>query len=326
MRNISRREFFQICAAISAGSILTSASKSKDYKDTRGKIVLVKNKGEQINKERYSALLHKGITKLLNEEDAVGAWSSLFTPEDRVGIKVNCLASPKLSPHPELIEAIVEGLKWAGVAEENILIWDRSNKELEKGNFKINTSSKGVKCFGTDAIEGGGFEQELTITGSVATCFSMILTRFCTALINVAVMKDHDLAGVGVAMKNLYGCIHNPNKYHDNNCSPYLADVCNHSYIKDKMRLVICDAIVAQYNGGPAFKPQWTWKFNSILISQDAVALDTIAYNIIDNKRKKMGLLPLKEDKREPQWLKVAEQYGLGINDISKINLIELEG
>src|SRR4030042_349039 len=101
------------------------------------------------------------MKKLLNADNEKTAWSMLFNPNDRVGLKVNCLASPKLSPHPELIQSIIDGLLMAGVKEEHILIWDRSNKELERGNFQINTSGKGVKCFGTDAIEGGGYEQQL---------------------------------------------------------------------------------------------------------------------------------------------------------------------
>lgn len=323
MKLITRRQFLSFCGSAAILGNLSFAN-NESYEIVKGKVILGKNKEQAINKEIYSKLLHKSITKLLNKKNAAEAWQSIFNSADRVGIKVNCLASPKLSPHPELIEAIIDGLKWAGVKEENILIWDRSNKELKKGNFKINMSDSGVKCFGTDAIEGGGFEPELSIIGSVATCFSMILTRFCTALIDVAVLKDHDLAGVGVAMKNLYGCIHNPNKYHDNNCSPYLADVCNHIYIKNKIRLAICDAIVGQYNGGPSYKPQWTWNFNSILVSQDLVAMDRIAYKIIDEKRKEVGMLPLKEDKREPKWLKVAASYGLGIEDLKEIQLIEI--
>ena len=39
------------------------------------------------------------------------------------------------------------------------------------------------------------------------------------------VVKDHDLAGVSAGLKNWYGVIHNPNKYHDSCCDPYVADV-----------------------------------------------------------------------------------------------------
>ena len=89
----------------------------------------------------------------------------------------------------------------------------------------------------------------------------IILAEKCTAIINVPVLKDHDLAGVTMAMKNFYGAIHNPNKYHDNNCNPYIAELNTSPIIKDKTRLIVCDALLAQYNGGPAFKPQYTWNY-----------------------------------------------------------------
>ena len=50
-------------------------------------------------------------------------------------------------------------------------------------------------------------------------------------------LKDHDGAGVSIALKNMYGVIHNPNKYHPNGCNPYVADVNMLPDIRTKMRL-----------------------------------------------------------------------------------------
>ncbi len=325
---ISRREFFSLCTGILISGI-DIKELSFIYKQKKGTVIIarndkVRNERNKINYNELSLILNRSMQKLFRTDTPQAAWSILFSKEDRVGIKINSLAAPKLSPKPELIKAMIDGLRLAGVKEENIIIWDRSNKELERAGFKINTSGSGVKCFGTDAIEGGGYEQNLSSSGSLTSCLSMILTKFCTSLINVGVVKDHDIAGVGGAMKNLFGIIHNPNKYHDNNCNPYLADLCNLPELKDKLRLNICDGIVAQYNGGPAFKPQWSWNYNGIILSTDIVACDSIVYKIIEEKRKSQKMITLKEDNREPSWLKTAEKYLLGIADISKINVIEI--
>ena len=53
-----------------------------------------------------------------------------------------------------------------------------------------------------DELPGGGYEPEPQFAGSVGTCFSKIVSHLCTAIINVPVLKDHDLAGISVAMKN----------------------------------------------------------------------------------------------------------------------------
>ena len=100
----------------------------------------------------------------------------------------------------------------------------------------------GVQCFGTDRVD---YEQDLAAYGSVGSRLSRILTQRCNVLINVPVLKDHDGAGVTIAMKNMYGVIHNPNKYHPNGCNPYIADLNMLPEIRTGMRLIICDATTA---------------------------------------------------------------------------------
>ncbi|MGW8178255.1 MAG: DUF362 domain-containing protein, partial [bacterium] len=69
------------------------------------------------------------------------------------------------------------------------------------------------------------------------------LTEVCDVVINLPVLKDHGITGVTMAMKNLFGAIHNPNKYHLNTGDPYVADVCMLSPIRQKVRLTICDGL-----------------------------------------------------------------------------------
>ena len=67
-----------------------------------------------------------------------------------------------------------------------------------------------------------------------------------TALINVGVLKDHNLSGVSVGLKNWYGAIHNPNKHHEDSCTPYIPLLAAFSLIRKKLRLTIIDGSVAQ--------------------------------------------------------------------------------
>lgn len=266
-------------------------------------------------------MLNSALTALLGIRDAQTAWRTLFRPDDIVGIKPNCLAGRNLSPHPELVQCIVEGLKMAGVPEENIIIWERTSHELGIAGFKLNSSSRGVRCMGNDVL---GFDEEPEFSGEVGSCFSTALSIHCTALINVPVLKDHDLAGVCVGMKNFFGGIHNPNKYHDHNCDPYVAHLSAHRYIKDKLRLIVCDAAVAQCEGGPAYKPRFAWKFNGLLVGTDPVALDWAGAKIIEDRRRQMNLPPLKVAGREPKWLGTAARLRLGIEDPVKTKIIEV--
>jgi uncharacterized protein (DUF362 family) len=267
--------------------------------------------------------LDNALCKLTGNKETNKAWQLVAGEEDVVGIKLNCVAAPNLSPSKELVLSIANGLKEAGVKENNIIIWERSNRELERSGFEINISGKGIRCFGTDALDPP-FEEKLEFSGSIGSLFSNIVAKECTALINVGVLKDHDLSGVCAGMKNFYGAIHNPNKYHDKNGDPYIADLCNHRYIKDKLRLTVIDAKKCQYNGGPGFRPSQTVDYNSIIIGFDMVAVDRVAHSIIEDERRKHGMKSLKDAGRHPSFIDTAGRLGLGESDLSKINLIKI--
>jgi len=271
-----------------------------------------------------SGLLHKAVMQLTNAPSQEKAWQTLFKPDEVIGIKLNCLSGKTMSPHVTVVESIIQGLKFAGVKDKNITVFERNNRELETAGFRVRRMTDGVRCFGTDELPGGGYGAELQFAGSVGTCFSKIVSHLCTSIINVPVLKDHDLAGISVAMKNFFGVIHNPNKYHGNNCNPFIAELNTHPYIADKVRLIVCDALLAQYNGGPSYKPKWTWNYNGIIVGRDPVALDRICHTIIEEKRSEMRLPSLKQARREPKYISTAAALGLGVDDLSKIKLVHV--
>ena len=79
---------------------------------------------------------------------------------------------------------------------------------------------------------------------------SNTLAQTCDAVINLPVLKDHGIVGVTMALKNLFGAIHNPNKYHIDAGDPYVADVNMLPPIRQKVRLTICDAITPSTKAG----------------------------------------------------------------------------
>ena len=337
MQRINRRGFLKYITAFGAylaGGISFPlklwggvADKSLGGRSSSGKsrVALVRNsavltKNREVNHSVAGEMVNSGMLSLTGESTPDQAWKSLFKSKDVVGIKVNGLGGRQIATHFGVVKAIVSGLKSAGLPEENIIIWDRLTKELKRAGYTINTSDKGMKCFGTDA----SYDRYPEIIGSIGSCFSSIISSFCTALINIPVLKDHDLAGVSLSLKNFYGAIHNPNKYHDNNCDPYIADLNTHPYIKDKLRLVVCDALTLQYQGGPAFKPQWALDYHSLLLSRDPVAIDRIGAELIEEKRKEKGLPSLKKAGREPIHIATAAKKGLGTDDLNKIKFIKL--
>ncbi len=278
-------------------------------------------KGSNLDSDRLLGLLDRTLQTLFDRNNPLEAWRQVARPNEVVGLKVNCLAGRGISTTIQLVEAISERLQQAGV--KDIVIWDRLNADLESAHFRINEKGKGIRCFGNDTL---GYEEDLAMHGSVGSLVSRTLTQVCDAVINLPVLKDHGIAGVTLALKNVFGSIHNPNKYHTNVGDPYIADVNMLPQIRQKLRLHICDATMAQYEGGPSFMPQWTWPFNGLLVAKDPVALDYTGWQIIERKRAEKGMKPLKEMKREPTYIATAAdaQHRLGTNDPKRIEMVEV--
>jgi uncharacterized protein (DUF362 family) len=281
----------------------------------------LKRVNHRLSEENAAHFLDQALVKITRHSSPAAAWRSLFSPGESVGIKLSCLPGKPLSSSHGLVMAIVQGLKAAGVSENDIYIWDRTNREMERAGFGI--SGSGLKIEGTDASLGDGYSDDIEFAGSVGTRFSRIMTRV-DALINVPVLKDHDLAGVSISMKNFYGAIYNPNKFHLNNCDPYVAELCTHPMIKDKLRLIVCDASRVQVNNGPAYYPRYAWEYGGILVSRDPVALDYIGWQIIEERRKEIGLKSLKAVGREPKYILTAARLKLGNIDEKYIQKIEI--
>jgi uncharacterized protein (DUF362 family) len=274
-------------------------------------------------KARVLDLLDRAMPSCFNCNTPAEAWRKVVRPGETVGLKVNCLAGKGGSTCVTLVDAICERLQQAGVRQENIIVWDRLNEDLESAGFRPTSRSGRIRYMGNDVL---GYETALSIHGSAGSLLSKTLTQLCDAVINLPVLKDHGIVGVTLALKSMFGVIHNPNKYHPNAGDPYVADVNMLPAIRQKVRLTIADALTAQYEGGPTYMPQWSWPYNGLLVGQDPVALDTVGWQIIEKKRVEKGMKPLKEMKREPQYIATAAdpQHRLGTNDPSRIERLEV--
>ena len=295
---------------------------------TKSKVVIARDEllrgtGSTVDSRRMLALLDRAMQTLFDRDHANEAWSRLVRPGDKVGLKVNALGGRGLASNLQLVEAICGRLQEAGIKAGDIVVWDHDTDELERAGFHIAMGGSGVQCFGTDRVD---YEQELVAHGSVGSRLSRILTQRSNVLINVPVLKDHDGAGVTIAMKNMYGVIHNPNKYHPDGCNPYIADLNMLPEIRSRMRLVLCDATTAQYEGGPGYKPEYSWKQNALLVSQDPVALDYTGWRMIERKRAERGLKTLEAEGRAPHYIATAAdaQHLLGTNDPRRIAVAEV--
>jgi uncharacterized protein (DUF362 family) len=324
----TRREFLAGLGAAAAGAVAArprTAAAFRPAAPVKARVVVVRDDALAADSpapEKVRALLDAAAQALEGVGKAGDAWAASFKPGDRVGIKVNCLGLPT---RPAVALGLAEALAAAEVAPDRVLIWDRFNRELRAAGHDLRTSGRGVRCYGTDALGArgsGGYAPDVATSGQIGSLYSRIVTDETTALVSAAVLKDHNLAGLTGVLKNFYGAIHNPNKYHMNGCDPFIADVCAHANVRGRLRLAVCDAGRPQYNGGPPARPPWQWPYGGLILSRDPVAADRVAAEILDRKRRAAGLKSLQEDGRPVRYLASAEARGLGTADLARIEVI----
>jgi len=274
-------------------------------------------KGEsEIVQQVLEAMLNRCVAKLTGSRTAADGWKKLFKPSDVVGIKVNCLFGKGVSTRPEVAHAIVKGLLSAGVKEDNIIIWDRSTSDLVKVGYKPNTGG-GVKCYGDDGDWG-----ELITHGTFKGRITKVISEKITALVNAPILKTHGITGISNALKNHYGSFDNPGSHHGNHCNPAMPDFNSLPMVKNKTRLVVCDAIRPQYDGGPGLKADAQWNFYSLIVGTDPVAVDYQGLQIIQRKREETGVGAIKP--KVTEWLAAAQERGVGTCDPGKIEIVNV--
>lgn len=278
-----------------------------------------REKAGRLAVDDYKLLLNNGLSQL---GSASGATDTLrkYCPDGVVGMKTNCIARKLNSTPVALADALTQLLIDSGIDENNVIVWERTSRELESAGYTLNASSFGRRCFGTD-VDQAGYGRTFYSSGEVNSLVSRILTDMLTYNINLPVLKDHSIAGLSGGLKNMYGVINNPNKYHDNNCDPYAAHVSNLEPVRTKNKLTIIDAVQVQYNGGPGYVSRYLDYFNGLIISDDPVAADSIGLEVVEELRKRHSVPPLAVAGRPARYLATAEQLGLGVADRSRIDL-----
>ena len=153
---ITRREFIKKSAIAAGGTaLLGSHFVCRGKGKLAGKSRIVSAAAEDmLNANKYNpGAVHRafseGLKEMTGENTLENAWSSMFSPADVVGIKINCIGAPKISSSLESINETVAGLKSAGVKENDIIIWDRLDREFRRVGLKINKSSSGIRVYGT---------------------------------------------------------------------------------------------------------------------------------------------------------------------------------
>ncbi len=298
-----------------------------------------------------SAMVHQIVQAATGQDTPKKAWTSLVSPKDRVGIKVSTIGGPGFSTHTEVVDAIVDGLRMAGVPLDQILVWDRNADTLSAAGYQqrrggyqvrsippatgydpaaaIDTSVIGKLIWGdllfpkslTRRLPSGTAQTDpLSQTSHV----SRVLSQEVTKVINVPVLSDSAGCAIAGAIYNL--AIPNVDNWRrfvhpDGSGAASLAELAAEKAIRSKVVLHLMDALVAQYAGGPSASPNYAYAHSSLYAAFDPLALDLTALHQLDLWRTSAKLPPLAPKAR---WMLFAEDLGVGIAHPNRIDLVAI--
>lgn len=284
-------------------------------------------------------ILSRAMRELTGEADEADAWRRFFSPGDVVGIKVNPFGYPKFFSQIATVQEIVRGLGLAGVTPDKIVIFDRYTEYLADVGYAAAlpagvrfASAIGVAGAQTDVtsfdqsefVEFAKVERGDDINNPVhrRSYLSTFASTMVTKIINVPVLKDHASAGVTFALKNMtYGLVNNTARTHDvdNWTVDFIPKVAAMPKLRDKVVLHVGDALIASYEGGPDPNDN-TFDRGSLVVGTDPVAIDRVAWKIVNDQRAKVALAPVEADAaRQPQYILACGAAGLGTADLTKI-------
>ncbi|HQP96917.1 MAG TPA: DUF362 domain-containing protein [bacterium] len=319
--DMTRRRFIQTTAfAVGASALSPFAAEEKS------RIFEVHRPGV-INKETNrpdaagtQEMLDRVMQAFTGEKSRRDQWAAFVTPKDVVGLKVNGLGGPQMCTKHELIRSVIQGLLDVGVPENNIIVWENNEGHMKAIGLDMNTGKTGFRVYHSGSDVAGHDEKETTFPAG-STHLSKILTEQTTVMINMPILKDHAIAGSTLSLKNIsHGITDNPGKHHANGCDPFIAEINALEAVQAKHRLIIMDALRGCFDGGPGYKgDEFACNWESILVSTDRVAMDTLCTERIEARRKEKGLPTLAEAQRPVRYLATAEKLGLGNNQKDKI-------
>jgi len=365
-KTFGRREFLLAGLAAPAVPLVSSARSFEKPAVSRlgipgpyrGRVVEVRHRGSVVSGVYQAgpirAMMRRGMTALTGAEDWAEAWRVFFEPGDVVGIKVNPVGAPHVISSAEVIYEIVDGLKSAGVKVRDVIVYDRYRKDFLAAGFdkllpEGVRQSSGSDHYDLVQLDINGYDPEHYLDMALVTpgqdpanpearrsYVAKFLTRDVNKLVNLAVLKDHQSAGVTLALKNLsHGLVNNVYRSHStptlNACGTFIPAVVNLPVIRQKTVLNILDGIKALYHGGPGSDARFVWEHKTLYFATDPVALDRTGWKAIDEKRLQSGMSVVAEAvpdpplsnflRRQPEHIEIAGALGLGEWDESRIDM-----
>ena len=291
------------------------------------------------------------VCSVTGTQSVAGAWRSLISPGDKVGIKVSATGRSVSGTNPEVVDAIVDGLTEAGLPAKNIIIWDKSIEDLLAAGFK----KQGARYVLEGIDPKTGYDLEFQVSApllgrliwgdtkfgdrsgprfadllssgqqlSSQSYLAKVLTTRVNKVINVPSLADSYLTGINGGIVNMtLPNIDNWRRFAKSAAAgdSYISEIYADPMIRNKVVLTFLDALFLQYAGGPFPDPNFSIDNFAIFASKDPVAIDATAARLIEEARKAHKMPSIKP---MTAYLEAATQLGLGVSAEWRIQMIRV--
>lgn len=115
--------FLVVCTVFCAGS------RAAEQKKKKSRVVILEDPSLvsrfSVNSMQASQEFNRAFLAFTGGQTVEKGWEMFVQPQDVVGIKIVAPGNPVIASNHAVLEAIIDGLKKAGVKPSNIIIWDK---------------------------------------------------------------------------------------------------------------------------------------------------------------------------------------------------------
>jgi hypothetical protein len=222
----------------------------------------------------FEEMIDAGVRRLTGEPTAALSWRRILGAPERIAVKFNSVGARELDTNNALALTLVDRLEAAGFQRRAITLVEVPEYVIERAGCQKAAS-------GWDgSVEVGDGREPLARYWSEAD-----------AVINVALLKTHKIAGMSCSLKNLsHAIIQHPARFHANGCSPYVGQIVRQPVVAEKLKLNLVNALRLVIRNGPEAATEDIVDYGALIFGFDPLATDQIGWSTLAIERHQRGM------------------------------------
>jgi len=261
--------------------------------------------GWVVDENLVDVALGMAVRALTGARKRKEAWQVVLGNARRIVLKFNSVGAEVLRTTEVMARLLVGQIRASGYANAAITL-----AEVPEDIFSE------LEC----RPVGSGWGTPIRVGGNEEPLANYLLEA--DAVVNVAFLKTHQIAGMSGCMKNIsHAVIRHPARYHANACSPYVGQIVGSPPVANRLRLNLCNALRIVIRNGPEATEDDVTAYEGILAGFDPVAVDQVGLSILDAQRREQGTRP----RLDVPYLSAAGRDGVGRAHPADIERVALE-